>query len=412
MRLVQRWAILFIASTWVGAVAVIATGGNAAPSWVRTTSAGGVLALGGFGAVLVACVFLRLRTIKRRLGRAVTARREAPIAAPSDVIERAFAPLVESRAVRDLSVAVILPRRHIIWFPSGDEKVRETRLYEIGSLTKPMTAELLATMIADGTAAMATRVGDVLTESSLPDSIAAITLEELVTHQSGLPRLPRSLTLRCAAALSGDPYRWLSGPALLRSLARARRAAPRGTYSNFGFAVLGRALGERHSSDYARAFDARLLRPLGLANTYVDPEGEIASRLMRGHDAIGIRTPRWHFGAVAGAGGVCMTIADGATWLAAHIEPPSEFREIVRMVTQPRAPLGGGRIGMGWCIHEVKGTAIVWHNGGTGGFSSFAAFDPAHEVGVIAFAASAHDAALDRAGFEVVSECATRWGRS
>ena len=106
-----------------------------------------------------------------------------------------------------------------------------------------------------------------------------------------------------------------------------------------------------------------------------------------------------------------MTIADAATWLAAHIEPHDDFRNIVRMVTEPRAPLGEGRIGMGWCVQEMGEATVVWHNGGTGGFSSFAAFDPERGVGVIALAASFHIAALDRAGFAALAECAARWGR-
>jgi CubicO group peptidase (beta-lactamase class C family) len=47
------------------------------------------------------------------------------------------------------------------WYPGGDQRDRESRLYEVGSLTKPMTAEVLAAMIADGTVTMTTRVGDI-----------------------------------------------------------------------------------------------------------------------------------------------------------------------------------------------------------------------------------------------------------
>jgi CubicO group peptidase (beta-lactamase class C family) len=198
---------------------------------------------------------------------------------------------------------------------------------------------------------------------------------------------------------------------LLDIFARSERTELPGTYSNFGFGILGYVLGKAHGSDYSRALEERLLRPLGLANTYVDPDGAIASRLVRGHDLVGMRTPRWHSAAIAGAGGVCTTIADAARWLAAHVEPSDDFRNIVRMVTQSRAPLGGGQIAMGWCIHRAGETTIVWHNGGTGGFSSFAAFDPERGVGVVALAASSHTAALDRAGFVALAECGARWGR-
>jgi CubicO group peptidase (beta-lactamase class C family) len=411
VRLIQIWARLFVASIGAGVVALILTEFGAAPSWADAVTGATIVTVGGVGVVVVLGSILRIRMMKGELTRAVAARAGMTVDTPYDAIERTFAPLVESRAVRDLSVAMVLRDGQVTWYPGGDQRDRESRLYEVGSLTKPMTAEVLAAMIADGTVTMATRVGDILTDTALPAPVAAITLEELVTHRSGLPRLPRSFAFRCAALFSADPYRWLSPASLLEIFARSQRTAPPGTYSNFGFGILGYVLGKRHRSDYSRALEERLLRPLGLANTYVDPDGAIASRLARGHDLIGVRTPRWHSGAIAGAGGVCMTIADAATWLVAHVEPDDDFRNIVRMVTQPRAPLGEGRIGMGWCIHKAGVTTVVWHNGGTGGFSSFAAFDPERGVGVIALAASFHIAALDHAGFATLAECAARWGR-
>ena len=306
---------------------------------------------------------------------------------------------------------MILPGGAVTWYPTGDPRDRASRLYEIGSLTKPLTAELLATMIADGSVTMETTVGAILPDVALPAPVASITLDELVTHQSGLPRLPRSVGFRLAALFSADPYRWLTASSLLDIFARSQRTAPAGTYSNFGFGILGYVLGKRHGADYSQALAVRLLRPLGLANTFANVDDGTAARLARGHDLLGTPTPRWHTSAIAGAGGVCMTIADAAAWLAAHLEPDEDFRNVVRMVTQPRAPLGSGQIGMAWCIQEANGRTFVWHNGGTGGFSSFAAFEPARRVGVIVLAASAHIASLDRAGFAALAECAARWGQ-
>jgi D-alanyl-D-alanine-carboxypeptidase/D-alanyl-D-alanine-endopeptidase len=408
VRLLQLWARLFIAAICAQAVVLIAVAAGASP-WLRSTGTYVLVSLGVAGMVILAGTVLRVRTLRRRLSRAVAGRRGAALVTARDVVEQAFAPLVDSRAVRDLAVALILPERGVLFFPETVTE-RETKLYEIGSLTKPMTAEVLATMVMDGTASGALSIGSVLSDLSLPAPIAQITLEELVTHQSGLPRIPRTARLTLAALFSADPYRWLDDAALLRSLARARRSAPRGTYSNFGFAVLGHVLGELHGNDYRHALESRLLHPLGLAKTYLDLEGDAASRHGRGHDLVGVPTPRWHTGAMAGAGGINMTIADAATWLAAHVDPPGPFREVVSLVTRPLASLGADLIGMGWVMREIDGTAVCWHNGGTGGFSSFAAFDRERGVGVIALAASAHVSALDRAGFQALAECAARWG--
>jgi serine-type D-Ala-D-Ala carboxypeptidase/endopeptidase len=410
VRLLQLWTRLFVVSMLAGGVALAFTR-NGAPLWLGTASTATIAAVGAIGGVVVIASVVRVRRMTRRLARAVAARTDMAVDTPYLAMQRAFAPLAESRAVRDLSAAVILPGGAVTWYPTGDERDRASRLYEIGSLTKPMTAELLATMIADESVTMATNVGEILQDVALPSSVASITLDELVTHRSGLPRLPRSLGFRLAAFFSADPYRWLTASSLLAIFARSERTAPPGTYSNFGFGILGYVLGKHHRTDYSQALAAKLLRPLGLANTFADVDDVTAERLARGHDLIGTTTPRWRTSAIAGAGGVCMTIADAATWLAAHLEPDEDFRNIVRMVTQPRAPLGSGQIGMAWCIQEANGRTVVWRNGGTGGFSSFAAFEPARRVGVIALAASPHIASLDRAGFAALAECAARWGQ-
>ena len=409
MRLLQLWRGLFAASIVVYVAARIGIEAGAPPS-VGVLALWTVVLLGGGGVVLVLAIIARVAVFKRRLRRGIAARRDAAIVAPYDVLEQAFGPLVESGAARGLAVALVVPGHPRICFPATDSDAQQTDLYEIGSLTKPMTAEVLATMIVDGTATMATRVGDVLSDAALPPSIAAITVAELATHQSRLPRIPRTIRMALAALFSGDPYRWLSRADLVRSLASARRTTARGTYSNFGFAVLAQMVGILDGNEYRRALESRLLRPLGLADTHLDPDGDVALRHPRGHDLLGVPTPRWHAGGIAGAGGVSMTLADGAAWLAAHVNPPAAFQEIVAMVTRPLASLGPDRVGMGWVIREIDGTDIVWHNGGTGGFSSFAAFDAMRGVGVIAFAASSHISALDRAGFHVICACAARWG--
>ncbi len=410
VRLLQLWARLFVASVCVQLAALIAVAAGATP-WVRTASAWAVASLAAVGALLVIAIILRRAALKRRLLRAVSTRHDSVIVAPYDVVEQAFGPLVESRAVHDLAVAVVLPGHDIVYFPAANPHAHSTTLYEVGSLTKPMTAEVLASMIADGTAAMTTRIGNIVSHPSLPDRIASITIGELATHQSGLPRIPRTFRLVLAALLSADPYRWFDAPALLRSLTSARRTAPPGTYSNFGFALLAYAIGELQHSDFRSVLEARLLRPLGLHSTYLDPDEGIALRHARGHDFLGVPASRWHAGAIAGASGVSMTLPDGAKWLSAHVDPPAAFRDIVAMVTRPLAPFGTDRVGMGWIVTAMDGRSVAWHNGGTGGFSSFAAFDAAVGVGVIAFAASSHISALDRAGFHVIRECATRWGR-
>jgi D-alanyl-D-alanine-carboxypeptidase/D-alanyl-D-alanine-endopeptidase len=327
---------------------------------------------------------------------------------PRAVAEAAFRPI--GHGARDLSVAILLPREELVFEFLAKSGGSNQPLYEVGSLTKPMTAELLASMVGDGTVDLSTTLGSVFANVSLPADIAAITLEALATHQSRLPRLPRSRRLILTALLGGDPYRWISEDKLLSFLKSARRTADAGTYSNFGFGILGLALGRVDGGGYAAALRSRILGPLGLTDTLVEHGPERSRRLLQGHSSRGSRAAHWHMAAMAGAGGVAMSIGDGARWLAAHVRAPAWFEPIVATVTTRRAMVGPNRVGLAWCSQESSSSYFAWHNGGTAGFTSFAAFDRARQTGIIAFAASAHTPAFDRAAMSAFDLCSKQWG--
>ena len=70
--------------------------------------------------------------------------------------------------------------------------------------------------------------------------------------------------------------------------------------------------------------------------------------------------------------------------------PKNRIERAMRMAHQPRADYGKDRkIGLAWQIREGDGPTLLFHNGGTGGFSSVIAFDPETAAGVVILANSA-----------------------
>ena len=81
--------------------------------------------------------------------------------------------------------------------PDGDT------VYEIGSITKTFTATLLADAVRSGRLTLDTPVAQLLPDFSIPSrSDIQITLDNLATQHSGLPRLPSNLLPGDAA----NPY--------------------------------------------------------------------------------------------------------------------------------------------------------------------------------------------------------------
>jgi CubicO group peptidase (beta-lactamase class C family) len=245
--------------------------------------------------------------------------------------------------------------------------------FEIGSLTKVFTNLLLAEMVESGKVTYDATVGDILGDELQFSNaaVANITLLELATHSSGLPRLPGNL----APTDQLDPYKEYDESALLNGLAAARDKQPLGkhyAYSNFGVGLLGYLLGRAHGGGYRVALSEYVIGPLGFTNTGFERAEESAAAFRGGQTV-----KDWQLGALEGAGALRSTTGDLAHFAEVQLgqtENPLSHdlvddREIV-------AKAGVFDVTRVWHVGQSPDGEIFWHNGGTGGFWSFFGFKP------------------------------------
>lgn len=281
--------------------------------------------------------------------------------------------------------------------PDGDRRAHfgatDDTEYEIGSVTKTMTASLLAIAVDRGEVRMDTPLGDLL---DLGDSAAAaITLEQLATHHSGLPRLASSPASMVHALLSqiraSDPYA-MTRDDLVAAARGARVGDKTFVYSNFGYALLGHALAAAAGTEWHTLVADRIFAPLSMHNTSapVSPD-DLGPDPATGYTAGGRTSAPWTLGGDAPAGSVRSTTADIVTYLSAQLD---ETAPGSRAATPVTAADGDDTIGLGWFTRDT----VVWHNGGTGGFSSFVAFDRDADRLVVVLANTANNAAVDALG--------------
>ena len=131
--------------------------------------------------------------------------------------------------------------------------------------------------------------------------------------------------------------------------------------------MLERASGQRYQDLLAE----RLLGPLGMARSGAGGAG--GGTRVTGH-AGGKPAGHWDF-ALPGQGGVEATIGDLARYLAACLAPPEgPLGTAIRLCQQPRVRVDGQQAcGLAWIITG----GLLFHNGGTGGFSASMAIDQA-----------------------------------
>ena len=299
---------------------------------------------------------------------------ESPRADAATAVEKARSRLVAIGHV-DPVVGLLTPQGTLV---RGDEHER----FEIGSITKVFTSTLLAVLAAEGTVALTDPVSRWLPPATpTVDSLARVTLENLASHRSGLPRLPPG-ALRASLRRGGtrDPYADIDEQTLLASLARTKvRGTPGQTrvrYSNYGAGLLGYLLGRAAGSDYRTALTQRLLQPLGLGAT------DFADEPLHQGRARGKPVGPWHLAELAGAGGLRSNAHDMLRWLGSVLDPPDWLAGPVAEMSRPRGRTGPASIGLGWFVHGAD-PVVLTHDGGTLGARSEVRLDTSARIGVV-----------------------------
>lgn len=330
---------------------------------------------------------------------------------PADsTIERLIRERVDSGRNAGVVVGLIDARggRHVYAYGSagdGAPPLGPRTVFEIGSATKVFTATLLAQMVGRGDVSLDDPVAKFLPpDVTLTPKGRPITLLDLATQSSGLPRMP----LNFRPANMDDPYADYGPTHLYRFLASvtpSRAPGEQYEYSNLGVGLLGFVLGRRDGGGYEEALRTRVLDPLHLADTRITRTAEMERRAATGHNRDGDVVPAWHFDVLAGAGAVSSTLDDMLRFLAANMDSaPTLLGAALAETHVSRGPTTTGNltIGLAWHILHANGTDIVWHNGETAGFHSFIGFDPSRHVGIVILTNSA--TSIDDLAFHLIDE--------
>lgn len=352
---------------------------------------------------------------------------QTPAAMPKDDQIRAL--LVDRIDVQQLGIGLVVgvidaQGKRIVSYGSAaagsTQPLNGQSVFEIGSATKVFTALLLADAVQRGEVALTDPIS-----RYLPADVKApvrggrqITLEDLATHTSGLPRLPSNL----APAAPTNPYADYTVAqlyAFLSSYELPGDIGARYEYSNLGAGLLGHLLARRAGVDYETLVRTRITQPLGMTSTAIGLSAEMKPRLVAGHNSGRVAVPLWDIPTLAGAGALRSSADDLLTLLSAQLglaPTPLSTTAVSMLATRRSTGQPGLDIALGWHLLKTPGGGeIAWHNGGTGGHRSFIGFDRANRTGVVVLsnmstAAGADDIGrhLLDAGFPLMQVAAAR----
>jgi D-alanyl-D-alanine carboxypeptidase len=264
--------------------------------------------------------------------------------------------------------------------------------FHIGSVTKPMTATMIATLVEAGTLSWSTTPADVFPElrDHIHPSLRAINLEQLLTHRAGLPPLEEDEEIAQLPKFTGNPA------PIRRSFAewllRREVASPVGEhiYSNAGYG-LAAAMSERATGNSWESLMWRqLFEPLNMNSAgFGWPAQAHANEPWGHHEGEAGFVP--HSPAdqyqlapfIAPAGDVHLNIIDCARFAQLHLAGLNGSPILLKAAMFEKLHQPHGEYALGWNAQQIQGSRASTHSGSAGTFYAGMIVYPQKDIAVV-----------------------------
>ena len=259
----------------------------------------------------------------------------------------------------------------------------EELVYDIGSISKTVTAHLILRLAGDGRISLGDSVSSYL---DLPKGNYP-TIYELLTHTAGYGHLtPVEITvpalLRHGYA-KRNIYEKCTDATVIRALGKRKKKKDHGySYSDFPFAILAVVAERVTGKRFSELIESFVQNELGMKNTYVTiPEETRSPRSVYGKRVIDFWRWEKHNPYVAG-GGLVSTVSDMLTYVAHQIESDEKYITGAHRICERSVSQKSNTVScIGW--HTYKKSNQLWHVGGVGTFRSSVIINKQRKMGVI-----------------------------
>ena len=242
--------------------------------------------------------------------------------------------------------------------------------FEIGSVTKAFTGNILAQLVLDG------KIGlDDPIQSFLPFQLLdnpQITIRQLAQHTSGLPKLPHDFKDQVEYQ-SENPYLNYTGKLLVgyltTSLRLDSRPGDRYQYSNLGMSLLSFIISRIEGKPFPDIVSERIFKPLNMDHSTFD-HNAIRTTSVQGIGENGKFCGPWACGIYAGSIGINSTAKDLAAFAILQSDAANAACSLQAQETFLAEPLFKSNLGWGERLVMPENIRIRGINGGTGGYGA------------------------------------------
>ena len=272
-------------------------------------------------------------------------------------------------------------------------------VFEAGSITKTFTAYILEAILQEKKISDTTSILPYLPDSVQSNqALAPVSFLSLLNHTSGLPRLPNNLPLASPA-----PYDNYTASDLFLFLKQSHPTPDgKSNYSNLGVGLAGWLAEKIEGKDFRTLLKTYVYEPFGMQDV-------TAANRQKAQGHFGnSKRPFWNMDVLFPAGGIQCSGSDLLQYLGGMSKPNAHKgvnTKIVEKLLAPTVRLSPTmRVGRAWHTLEQNGKPVIyWHNGGTYGFSTFAAFVKGSKKAVVVVVNQFNrNAVSDGLGFAII----------
>ena len=349
------------------------------------------------------------------------------------LIDRIVTDYCKDKYTQAIAVGIIDDTCHYQYFygqilPTHHTPANGNTVFHIGSLSKIITTALLAQLEAAGVLQKTDTINQYL-----PDSVAAnpalknITLLQLATHTSGLPKEPGNIAQTLTNPNNAyenytltDLYAYLKTYTPSKNTAndnkwyknkrRKNQPANQFKYSHLGIGLLGQLLQNATGQTYNELLKQYLLQPFAMQFTFVNPNLNLeqTGQLAPGFSFTGKQQPPFFYGTVVGAEAARSCLNDLMQFIQAYMPASNNNSHVNKALQTTLKPhyltaMPHVWVAEGWYVLDDgrKTTPpIITHSGRTAGYSNYIAFIPDRKIGVIVLSNTA--TRMDELGINIL----------
>jgi serine-type D-Ala-D-Ala carboxypeptidase/endopeptidase len=328
-------------------------------------------------------------------------------------------PLIDDGSYAGIVVGIVEPQGRRVFSYGSTSRAKDLKpsaesVFALASITKVFTGALLADLKLRGVVRLDDSIATFLPPGIImPGSpMSRVTLLDLATHTSGLPRMATNAAA-VGVASRQPPYSVRQMYDFLSHYQPRQRPGAQFLYSNIGIALLGHILERASGIPYERLLEQRILGPLDMSGTRISLNKSMRRRLAQGYNR-GLKPVELkQFDVGKSSGGIYSTAADMMKYLEANLGiSDASIVPALLEAQQPVRRVPGKEnafMGLAWHINKRGVRQIISKNGRLAGYQSFIAFSKADRTGIVALAnSSPKGRKLDTAArsilFEILSQ--------